>query len=189
MGEIHELFVLALSLVWFAGATPENFFGPETGWGGGLPRKGVVAEKFGLSLESLSSLVSEERNLGCPGNFAGMSRTPGGVQKVCAKKVRAHFSFPNLGCFNLEPKPKLFGPDSVGWGGGLPREGVGAKKFGMSFEAQGNQTFWRDIPILFCRDLPGAPEKFEKKRFVFDSLPLFGPANFKKIAGNFLCEI
>ena len=28
-----------------------------------------------------------------PGNFAGMSRTPGGVQKVCAKKVRAHFSF------------------------------------------------------------------------------------------------
>ena len=25
MGEIHELFVLALSLVWFAGATPENF--------------------------------------------------------------------------------------------------------------------------------------------------------------------
>ena len=24
MGEIHELFVLALSLDWFAGATPEN---------------------------------------------------------------------------------------------------------------------------------------------------------------------
>ena len=24
--------------------------------------------------------------LGCPGNFARMSRTPGGVQKVCAKK-------------------------------------------------------------------------------------------------------
>ena len=24
MGEIHELFVLALSLVWFAGATPEQ---------------------------------------------------------------------------------------------------------------------------------------------------------------------
>ena len=45
-----------------------------------------------------------------------------------------------------EPKPKLFGPDIFGWGGGLPRKGVGAKKFGMSFEAQGNQTFWRDIP-------------------------------------------
>ena len=44
-----------------------------------------------------------------------------------------------------EPKPKLFGPDIFGWGGGLSREWVGAKKFGMSFETQGNQTFWRDI--------------------------------------------
>ena len=26
MGEIHELFVLALSLVWFAEATPENLW-------------------------------------------------------------------------------------------------------------------------------------------------------------------
>ena len=46
------------------------------------------------ALETLSSLGFEERNPGCPGNFAGMSRTPGGVQKVCAKKLRAHFSFP-----------------------------------------------------------------------------------------------
>ena len=43
-----------------------------------------------------------------------------------------------------EPKPKLFGPDIFGWGGGLSHEGVGAKKLDMSFEAQGNQTFWRD---------------------------------------------
>ena len=50
---------------------------------GGLPREGVVAENF--ALETLSSLGFEERNPGCPGNFAGMSRTPGGVQKVCAK--------------------------------------------------------------------------------------------------------
>ena len=61
-----------------------------------------------------------------------------------------------------EPKPKLFGPDIFGWGGGLPREGVGAKKFGMSLETQGNQTFWRDIPG-FCRNIPGVPDKFEKK--------------------------
>ena len=46
------------------------------------------------ALETLSSLGFEERNPGCPGNFAGMSRTPGGVQKVRAKKLRAHFSFP-----------------------------------------------------------------------------------------------
>ena len=36
--------------------------------------------------------------------------------------------------------------------------GVGAKKFGMSFETQGNQTFWRDIPG-FC---PGYPEGARK---------------------------
>ena len=50
-----------------------------------------------------------------------------------------------------EPKPKLSGPDFFGWGGGLPREGVGAKKFGMSFETQGNQTFWAGYPGI----LPG----------------------------------
>ena len=33
----------------------------------------------------------EGRNLGCPGNFAGMSRTPGGVQKVRAKKFARMF--------------------------------------------------------------------------------------------------
>ena len=74
-----------------------NVLGPKTArWGGGLPREEVVAEQFVLSLESLSSLGFEGRNLGCPRNFAGMSRTPAGVQKVCAKNVRAHFSFPNL---------------------------------------------------------------------------------------------
>ena len=76
-------------------STKINFLGPETTrWGGGLPLEGVVAENFVPALESLSSLGFEERNLGCPGNFAGMSRTPGGVQKVCAKKLRAHFFVP-----------------------------------------------------------------------------------------------
>ena len=55
----------------------------------------MVVENFVPSLESLSSLGFEERNLGCPGNFARVSRTPGGVQKACAKKVRAHLLFPN----------------------------------------------------------------------------------------------
>ena len=37
-----------------------HFLGPETArWGGGLPREGVVAEKFVPSLDSLSSLVSK----------------------------------------------------------------------------------------------------------------------------------
>ena len=66
-----------------------------------------------------------------------------------------------------EPKPKLFGPDIFQWGRGFPREGVGAKKFDMSLETQGIKLFGRDIPG-FCRDIPGAPEKFEKKKFVFN---------------------
>ena len=49
------------------------------------------------------------------------------------------------------------------WGGGLPREGVGAKKFGMSLEARETKLFERDIPG-FCRDILGVPEKFEKEK-------------------------
>ena len=75
------------------------------------------------------------------------------------------------------PKPKLFGPDMSGWGGGLPREGVGVKKFSTSLETQGNQTFWWDIPG-FCRDIPGALEKFKKKSLcsilVLYKLPAIG---------------
>ena len=79
-------------------STKINFLGPETTrWGGGLPREGVVAEKFEPSLESLSSLSCEGRKLGCPGNFAGMSQTLVGVQKVSAnKKNRVHFSISSL---------------------------------------------------------------------------------------------
>ena len=62
-----------------------------------------------------------------------------------------------------EHKPKLLSLDIFRWGRGLPREGVGAKKFDMSFETQGKQLYWRDIPG-FCRDIPSKmPEKFEKK--------------------------
>ena len=39
MGEIHELFVLALFLVWFAGATPEILY--LNSWG--VSRRGVFA--------------------------------------------------------------------------------------------------------------------------------------------------
>ena len=36
----------------------------------------------------------------------------------------------------IEHKLKLLGPDIFRWGGGLPREGVGAKKFGTSLETR-----------------------------------------------------
>ena len=40
-----------------------------------------------------------------------------------------------------ETQTQTFRSDIFGWGGGLPRKGVGAQKFGMSFETQGKQTF------------------------------------------------
>ena len=49
----------------------------------------------------------------------------------------------------------------MGWG--LPREGVGAKKFGMSLKTQGNQTFGRDISGFLLGCPAQVPEKFERK--------------------------
>ena len=84
-----------------------------------------------------------------------------------------------------EHKPKLLSPDIFRWGRGLPREGVGVKKFGMSLETREIKLFGRDIPG-FCWDIPAVPEKFETKKFVFNSGPLqssdhgeFEPPEFK----------
>ena len=56
-----------------------------------------------------------------------------------------------------EPKPKLLSPDIFRWARGLPREGVGAKKLGMSLETREIKLFRRDIPG-FWRDIPEVPE-------------------------------
>ena len=69
-----------------------------------------------------------------------------------------------------EHQPKLLSPDIFRWGRGLPHEGVGAKKLGMSLETREIKLLWRDIPG-FCWDIPAVLEKFEKK-FVFNLLPL-----------------
>ena len=74
-----------------------------------------------------------------------------------------------------KPNPKLFGPDIFRWGGGRPREGMWAKKFGMCFETQGNQTFSRDIHIL------GVPEKFEKERICVQFSSTNFPASFREL--------
>ena len=62
-----------------------------------------------------------------------------------------------------EPKPKLLSPDILRWGGGPPREGVGAEKFGLSLKTRETKLFWRDTPG-FCRDIAKVPEKFEGKK-------------------------
>ena len=68
----------------------------------------------------------------------------------------------------LSTFPKLI----LRWGGGVPREGAGPKKFGMFLETQGKQIFRRDLPG-FGWDIPRAPERFEKKVCVqFGPLPL-----------------
>ena len=74
---------------------------------------------------------------------------------------------------------QTFGPDIFQWGRGLPRERVGAKKFDTSLETREIKLFGRDIPG-FCRDIPGVPEKFEKKKFVF---------NFRSLIGALRCQI
>ena len=61
-----------------------------------------------------------------------------------------------------ERKPKLLSPDIFRWGRGLPREGVGAKKFGMSLETREIKLFGRDI-LGFYWDIPAMPEKFDEK--------------------------
>ena len=66
-----------------------------------------------------------------------------------------------------EPKPKLSSPDVFQWGRGLPREGEGAKKFSMSLETREIKLFGWDIPG-FCWDIPAVPEKFERKKLVFN---------------------
>ena len=62
------------------------------------------------------------------------------------------------------------------FGRGLPREGVGAKKFGMSLETREIKHFFfcRDIP-KFCRDIPEVPEKFEKKSLCSIFVPYLSP--------------
>ena len=57
---------------------------------------------------------------------------------------------------------KTFESGYFRWGRGLPCEGVGAKKFGMSLKTREIKLFGRDFPG-FCWDIPVAPEKFEKK--------------------------
>ena len=76
---------------------------------------------------------------------------------MVATKVRNSFFFSGT---KKEHKPKS---GYFRWGRGLPHEGAGAKKFGMSLETREIKLFWRDI-LGFCRDIAAVPEEFEKIR-------------------------
>ena len=60
----------------------------------------------------------------------------------------------------------------------------------MPLETREIKLFWRDIPG-FCRDIPEAPEKFEKKKFGFNFRSLYyliGNPEFPGIFQHFLGE-
>ena len=61
-----------------------------------------------------------------------------------------------------EPKPKLFGPDIFGWGGGLPPAWMGAKKFGMPLETREIKHF-----AGISRDLAGPRGPKDQKNLRF----------------------
>ena len=63
-------------------------------------------------------------------------------------------------------------------------KGWGAKKFGMSLETREIKLFGRAIPG-FCRDIPGVPEKFEKKKLGFNFRPYKGQQLKGKIVSEF----
>ena len=86
-------------------STKINFLGPETArWGGGLPREGVVAEKFVPSLESLP-WVSTGGIWDVPGFLPGCPRPLAMFKTFVQKKVRSHVSFPNIEPHNPRTTP------------------------------------------------------------------------------------
>ena len=72
--------------------TKINFLGPETcRWGGGLPREGVVVEKFVLSLEVCLPWVSKRRTWDVPGILPGCPGPLGVFKRYTQKKFVSIF--------------------------------------------------------------------------------------------------
>ena len=76
-------------------------------------------------------------------------------------------------------KPKLSSPDILRWDRGLPREGLGAKKFGMCLGIGEMKLFGRDIPG-FCWDIPGGARTVRTKKSLCS---IFGPYSFTQSVG------
>ena len=80
-------------------------------WGSSRRRAGV--KKFVPSLESLLSLGFEGGNLVCPGNFARMCRTHGGVQKACATNSSGSSFAPLYSALRSRDLREVFKTDSL----------------------------------------------------------------------------
>ena len=77
-----------------------------------------------------------------------------------------------------EHKEKFLGPETTGWGEGLPREGMGLEKLFPWLESLlaslgfGGGGTWDILGILLgCPDCLGCSKSLCKKKFVF----IFGP--------------
>ena len=92
---------------------------------------------------------------------------------------QAPVCLPPISGTKKEPKPKLFGPDIFGWGGGLPREGVGGRKVRYAPRNQGNQTFLAGYPGILPGYPGGARKVWEEKVYVQFSFPTKGPKTEK----------
>ena len=121
------------------------------------------------SLESLSSLGFEERNLGCPGNFAGISRTPGGVQKVCTKKSSCASLVPCRCAKNAEFLGSVFGRTDFVWIFifGPPDRGFCRRIFSAHFR-------WKKCPEKSSRKIP-----FKILQILYNKNP---PTHFCRLA-------
>ena len=174
----------AHSLNWGVKSSPPKFGGVWVLKVQGPGTSGEVLGRFGKLPGNLWIAVKFHRQLPgkSPKNFRGSSGnfwgSPGTSQKLgepdslpATRQICLQFSgvsgpsgpeITQQSGKKKEPKPKLFGPDVFGWGGGLPHEGVGAKKFGMSLETREIKLLSRDIPG-FCRETLGRPKSLRKK--------------------------
>ena len=129
------------------------------GWGSSTRRGG--GRKVRARPRKFVFLGFRREESGCPGIFAGMSRTPGGGQKVCAKKVRAHFLFPIDGASSTwrsficqgrkQHKHKLFGLDFLRTFRTLTLGCPGVKKFLPTTGTVGKRTFRCGRPRFSAR--------------------------------------
>ena len=62
-----------------------------------------------------------------------------------------------------DPKPKLFGPDICGWGGGLPREGQKVRYVLRSPGKPKFPNFLAGDPGIFAGISQGRPKSLRKK--------------------------